>query len=170
VAGRPISTEVAASIIRQHVQEMPAPLSRLANRTAQLAIAYAEAHPKDEVPGLAVAILPYQEITRMAHEAVETFALEAFKALPEAERVELAQLIAGRLRKPSSIDSVTADGAAAIKRLIGVLVDRELEASRDVLMHRIATLVAERWEAEVEAVVGKKLAEAVVKIKAEMAR
>src|SRR5579863_6429484 len=100
---------------------MPAPLSRLANRTAQLAIAYAEAHSKDEVPGLAVAILPYQEITRMAHEAVETFALEAFKALPEAERVALAQLIAGRLRKPSSIDSVTADGAAAIKRLIGVL-------------------------------------------------
>jgi hypothetical protein len=170
MAGRAISKEVAVSILRQHVQDMPAPLAMLANKTAQLAASYYEAHPDGDLPGLKNAILPYQEITRMAQEAVDTFALEAFKALPEKDQEELAQLIAGRLRKPASIDSVTAEGAAAIKRLIGVLVDRELEASRDVLMHRIATLVAERWEAEVEALVGKRLAEAVAKIKADMAR
>jgi hypothetical protein len=111
-----------------------------------------------------------EEVKQMVEDSVESFAIEAFKALPEKEREELSQLIAGRLRKPSSIESVTAEGAIAIRKVVSVLVERELEASRDVLMHRIAVLVAERWEAEVDAVVGKKLSEAVAKVKAEMSR
>lgn len=185
--------KVVVSQFKDVVQDTPHPIAHLALETLARAsgnnLSEANDHTMDVATRLGVGdeaevraaerrLVPYmptivevfQEVNAMVDEAVEGFAFEAFKALPEKDQQELAQLIAGRLRNPASIDSVTAQGRAAIHKVIAVLVERELEASRDVLMHRIATLVAEKWETEVEAVVGKKMAEAIAKVKAEMVR
>lgn len=106
----------------------------------------------------------------MLNETVEALALAAFESMKDEDREELVSHLAAQLRKQKNVDAVTDLGKKAIARVVGVLVDRELEAMQDVLLHRIAELVASQWETQIEAVVRRKVDEALAKVKAEIAK
>jgi hypothetical protein len=157
-----LSTEgVAVAKFKQYVMDMPRPVAALAIAAATKKL---ETEPGDSTFGI------FLEIEEMVTASTELFVVEVLKSLPEKDREALAQLIADRLRKPQSLDQVQATGRSAIKLVIEQLVANEINAGLEVQRARIAKLVADAWESEVGAIVRKKLADAVAKVKAEFAR
>jgi len=172
--------KVAVGFFRKHLFDLAPSMQRLVTGTtiiasnpedfADLTKSAAELFQRKGPIDIVYSTSLIAEVTSMVDKAVPEFAALAFQSLDAEDRADIAKMVAERLRKPQSVEAVAGVGKKAIERVIETLVERELEAAMPVLLHRISELVDKSWEEHVDAVVKKKLALALDKIKAEMGK